>query len=128
MKAADRGAFLKVANTYKGKLVGQSDTDLHTCCWAANHNGRAKAKKYNKRVAKKRLRREWRREAEQMERMTIYEKIKSLSKEDMAHFLAQIQWDSSEPTYEEMYEYLSQPYFADAEDALYAATDGRKDR
>lgn len=56
--------------------------------------------------------------------MTRFEKIKSLSLQDMARFLTQIKWDSSEPTFEEMQEYLVEPYFSDAEDVLYAATDG----
>lgn len=56
--------------------------------------------------------------------MNRYEKILSLSLQDMAHFLSQIQWDSNEPTSQEMYEWLSEPYFLDEEDVLYASTDG----
>lgn len=56
--------------------------------------------------------------------VTRYEKIKSLSINDMANFLADIQWDSNEPTSQEMYEWLSEPYLADEQDILYIATDG----
>lgn len=56
--------------------------------------------------------------------MTRYEKVVSLSLNDMANFLSQIQWDSNEPTSQDMYEWLSEPYFTDEEDLLYASTDG----
>lgn len=50
---------MKKAATYKGKLGWQSEFDHHFACWAQNHNGWAKAKRYNKRVAKRRLKDEW---------------------------------------------------------------------
>lgn len=56
--------------------------------------------------------------------MTKYDKVISLSLNDMANFLSQIQWDSNEPSSQEMYEWLSEPYFADEEDPLYISTDG----
>lgn len=45
---------MKRANTYKGELGWQSEFDHKYACWANNHNGWAKAKKLNKRVAKRR--------------------------------------------------------------------------
>lgn len=56
--------------------------------------------------------------------LTRYEKVKSLSLQDMASFLSQLQWDSNEPTTQEMYQWLSELYFSDEEDVLYVATDG----
>lgn len=56
--------------------------------------------------------------------MTRYEKIISLSLNDMANFLSEILWDSNEPSSQEMYEWLSEPYFTDEEDVLYVSTDG----
>lgn len=57
---------MKQANPYKGKLRGwfyrQSEFDHKYACWANNHNGWAKMKKANKRLAKRRLRREWKKE------------------------------------------------------------------
>lgn len=44
---------MKKANTYKGKLGWQSEFSHRYACWANNHNGWAKAKKSNKRLAKK---------------------------------------------------------------------------
>lgn len=44
-------------NIYKPHLEYQSEFDHHYACWANNHRGWAKMKKYNKKVAKKRLRR-----------------------------------------------------------------------
>lgn len=35
----------------------QSEFDHHFACWANNHNGWAKMKKFNKKIAKKRLKR-----------------------------------------------------------------------
>ena len=46
---------MKQANPYKGKLDWQSEFDHRYACWAKNHNGWAKAKKFNKKVAKRRL-------------------------------------------------------------------------
>jgi hypothetical protein len=55
-------AVMKRANTYKGKLGWQSEFSHRYACWANNHNGWAKAKKSNKRLAKRRLRAELRKE------------------------------------------------------------------
>ena len=46
---------MKKANTYKGKLGWQSEFSHRYACWAANHNGWAKMKKANKRIAKRRM-------------------------------------------------------------------------
>lgn len=48
---------MKKQNIYKGFLDYQSEFDHRWACWANNHNGWAKMKKLNKRIAKKRLRR-----------------------------------------------------------------------
>lgn len=48
--------MLKSANTYKGFLNPQSEFDHCYACWALNHRGWPKMKKYNKRVAKRRKR------------------------------------------------------------------------
>ena len=53
---------MKRANIWKGKLGWQSEFDHLFACWANNHNGWAKAKKYNKRVAKRRLKQESKKE------------------------------------------------------------------
>lgn len=53
---------MKKANTYKGKLGWQSEFSHRYACWANNHNGWAKAKKSNKRLAKRRLKEELRKE------------------------------------------------------------------
>ena len=53
---------MKKANTYKGKLGWQSEFSHRYACWANNHNGWAKAKKSNKRLAKRRLKNELRKE------------------------------------------------------------------
>ena len=53
---------MKRANIYKGKLPWQSEFSHRFACWANNHNGWAKMKKYNKRLAKRRLRREQKKE------------------------------------------------------------------
>lgn len=52
---------MKKSNIYKGKLPFQSEFSHRYACWANNHNGWAKMKKFNKRLAKKRLRDEFRR-------------------------------------------------------------------
>ena len=44
-------------NIYKPHLEYQSEFDHRWACWANNHRGWAKMKKYNKKLAKKRLRR-----------------------------------------------------------------------
>lgn len=44
-------------NIYKPYLEYQSEFDHRWACWANNHRGWAKMKKYNKKLAKKRLRR-----------------------------------------------------------------------
>lgn len=53
---------MKKANTYKGKLPFQSEFSHRYACWANNHNGWAKMKKFNKRLAKRRLKDELRKE------------------------------------------------------------------
>ena len=55
---------MKKSNIYKGFLEFQSEFDHRFTCWANNHNGRSKAKKYNKKLAKRRERRAWRKEIE----------------------------------------------------------------
>lgn len=47
---------MKQNNTYKGMLGDQSEFSFHFATWANNHRGRAKAKKTNKRTAKRRIR------------------------------------------------------------------------
>ncbi len=61
---------MKTANYLKGYLRGQSEFDHHYACWASNHRGWAKMKKSNKRLAKKRENRNWRREIANAERQT----------------------------------------------------------
>lgn len=58
---------MKQQNIYKGKLDHQSEFSHHFACWANNHRGWAKMKKFNKKVAKKRLRREIRKGIENNE-------------------------------------------------------------
>lgn len=53
---------MKRQNIYKGKLDYQSEFSHHFACWANNHRGWAKMKKSNKKIAKKRLRNELRKE------------------------------------------------------------------
>ena len=53
---------MKRANTYKGKLPWQSEFSHRFACWANNHRGWAKMKKFNKRLAKRRLKTEWKQE------------------------------------------------------------------
>ena len=53
---------MKQANTYKGKLEWQSEFSHRYACWAKNHNGWAKMKKSNKKLAKRRLKQELRKE------------------------------------------------------------------
>lgn len=53
---------VKQANTYKGKTPFQSEFDHRFACWANNHRGWAKMKKFNKRLAKRRLRQEQKKE------------------------------------------------------------------
>lgn len=50
---------MKTADPYKGKLPSQSWFSFRYATWANNHNGRAKAKRYNKRVAKRKLKQEF---------------------------------------------------------------------
>lgn len=50
----------KRSNTYKGYLEFQSEFSHRFACWANNHRGWAKMKKFNKRLAKRRLRQKWR--------------------------------------------------------------------
>lgn len=54
---------MKKQNPYKG-FINQSYFDLRFTSWANNHNGRAKAKRFNKREAKRRERRHWKKEVE----------------------------------------------------------------
>ena len=53
---------MKQANTYKGKLEWQSEFSHRYACWAKNHNGWAKMKKSNKKLAKRRLKQELRKD------------------------------------------------------------------
>lgn len=46
---------MKQNNIWKGRLGDQSELSFRFASWANNHRGRAKAKKYNKRSAKRRL-------------------------------------------------------------------------
>lgn len=55
--------------------------------------------------------------------MNRYQKILTLSIEDMANFLSNIQFDSPEPTAAEMLEWLRQEYDRDENDLLYISTD-----
>lgn len=55
---------MKRANTYKGYLDYQSEFSHRFASWANNHRGWAKAKKFNKRLAKRRLRNAQRRNEE----------------------------------------------------------------
>ena len=58
---------MKQANTYKGKLDDQSEFSHRYACWAKNHNGWAKMKKSNKKLAKRRLKQELRKELQNEE-------------------------------------------------------------
>ena len=49
---------MKKAKIYKGKLPFQSEFEHRYACWANNHRGWSKMKKFNKRLAKRRLRKE----------------------------------------------------------------------
>ena len=55
---------MKKQNYLKAFLPWQSEFDRHYACWANNHRGWAKMKKTNKRLAKKRERRTWKREVD----------------------------------------------------------------
>lgn len=46
---------MKKSNIYKGEIPYQSEFDHRFACWANNHRGWAKMKKFNKRLAKRRL-------------------------------------------------------------------------
>ncbi len=61
---------MKKANYLKGYFPWQSEFDHHYACWAANHRGWAKMKRLNKRMAKKRESRNWRKEMDNGERQT----------------------------------------------------------
>lgn len=54
----------KQNNPYKGMLPFQFEFDHRYACWATNHRGWAKMKKFNKKLAKKRLRNELRKDME----------------------------------------------------------------
>ena len=51
----------KRQNIYKGFLDFQSEFSHKFACWANNHRGWAKMKKFNKRIAKKREKRDLKR-------------------------------------------------------------------
>ena len=53
---------MKIANHYRFFISGQCEFDHRYACWALNHRGWAKCKKHNKRLAKKRDRRNWKKE------------------------------------------------------------------
>ena len=55
----------KSANTYKGFLDPQSEFSHRFACWARNHMGWSKAKKANKRTAKRRMKQEDRKRMEE---------------------------------------------------------------
>ena len=59
---------MKKQNIYKGFLEFQSEFSHRYACWAYNHRGWAKMKKSNKKLAKKRERRKWQKEAKEYER------------------------------------------------------------
>ena len=52
----------KCANTYKAYLNYESEFSHHCACWAANHMGWAKMKKANKRIAKRRMKQDWKKQ------------------------------------------------------------------
>ena len=54
--------IMKQNNIWKSKLDFQSEFDHRFACWANNHNGWARMKKFNKRLAKRRLKNELRKE------------------------------------------------------------------
>ena len=56
--------FMKRANYLRAFLPWQSEFDHHFACWARNHRGWSKMKKFNRRLAKRRERRCWKKEAE----------------------------------------------------------------
>ena len=53
---------MKQNNIWKSKLDYQSEFSHRFACWANNHNGWAKMKKFNKRLAKRRLKNELRKD------------------------------------------------------------------
>ena len=59
------GDAMKIQNYLKAYLPWQSEFDRHFACWANNHRGWSKMKRYNRRLAKKRERRALRREVEE---------------------------------------------------------------
>ena len=59
---------MKKQNIYKGFLEFQSEFSHRYACWAYNHRGWAKMKKSNKKLAKKREKRVWQKEAKKYER------------------------------------------------------------
>ena len=63
---------MKKANTYKGKLGWQSEFSHRYACWANNHNGWAKAKKSNKRLAKRRLNNDGEIDHKQLDELTQF--------------------------------------------------------
>ena len=63
---------MKKSNIYKGFLDFQFEFDHRYACWAYNHRGWAKMKKSNKRLAKKRERNNWKKEAKEYERKSQF--------------------------------------------------------
>jgi hypothetical protein len=55
---------IKTNNTYKGYLSYESEFSHKYACWANNHMGWAKMKKFNKRLAKRKHKREINKEIE----------------------------------------------------------------
>ena len=55
---------MKVKNPYKGKIPYQSEFLHRWACWANNHRGWAKMKKANKRLAKRRIKQELKKDGE----------------------------------------------------------------
>lgn len=60
---------MKKAKIYKGFLNDQSEFSHRFACWANNHMGWAKMKRFNKKIAKKRERKAWKQEHDLIEGM-----------------------------------------------------------
>lgn len=55
---------MKISNIYKGKIPRQSEFSHLFACWANNHRSWAKMKKANKRLAKRKIKQELKKESE----------------------------------------------------------------
>ena len=58
---------MKQQNLYKGHLPWQDEFDQRFACWANNHNGWAKMKKFNKRLAKRKSKQQLKKDMKNME-------------------------------------------------------------